>query len=76
MPVVNECLPGRAPLTVATAELGKVVSTEGKTQFLAEGLKVLSLLETLEELLLGQSSFDLTGGVAFHRVPPETEITL
>ena len=29
MPVVNECLPGRSPLTVATAELGKVVSTEG-----------------------------------------------
>jgi hypothetical protein len=72
--VVNERLPGRASLAVATAELGKVVSTERKAQFLAESLKVLSPGEALEELLLGLSSFDLTGGVALHGIPPEAEI--
>jgi len=77
--VINERLPdgvlslpkGRASLAIATAELGKVVSTEGKAQFLAKGLKVLSLVETLEKLFLGQSSLDLTGGIALHGIPPE-----
>jgi hypothetical protein len=72
--VVNERLPGRASLMVATAELRKVVSTEGKAQFLAKSLKVLPLVETLEELFLSQSSLDLPGGVALHGVPPEAEI--
>jgi len=74
VPVVNEYLPGGASLAIATAKLGKVVSTERKAQLLAEGLKVPSLVEALEELLLGQNSFDLTGGVALHGVPPEAEI--
>jgi hypothetical protein len=74
MPVVNERLPGRTSLAVATAKLGKIVSAERKAQFLAEVLKVLSPIKALEKLLLDQSSFDLTGGVALHEVPPEAEI--
>jgi len=68
--MVNERLPGRPSLAVATAKLGKVVSTEGKVQFLAEVLKVLSPVEALKKLLLGQSSLDLTGCVVLHGVPP------
>ncbi len=74
MAMINECLPGRAALTIATTELRKVVLAEGKTQFLAESLKVLPPVEALEELLLGQSSFDLTGSVVFHGISPEAEI--
>jgi hypothetical protein len=70
VPMVNEGLPGRASLTVATAEGGQVVSTEGQAQFLAESLKILSLVEVPEQLLLGQRSIDLTGGIALHGVPP------
>jgi len=80
--VINERLPGsvlslpkgRASLVVATAEIRKRPPAEGKAQFLAEGLKVLSLVEAQEELLLPQSSFDLTGGVSLHGIPPEAEI--
>jgi hypothetical protein len=72
--VINKRLPGRASLPIATAELGKVVSTEGKARFLAKGLKVLPLVETLEELFLGQSSLDLTDGIALHGIPPEAGI--
>jgi hypothetical protein len=68
--MVNERLPGRASLTITAAELGEVVPAEEKAQFLAEGCEVLSLVETLQELLLGQSSFDLTDGVVFHWLPP------
>jgi len=71
--VVNEGLPGRASLTVATAKLGEIVPAEGKAQFLAEDLKVFSLIEAQEESLLRQSSFDLPGRVALHGVPPEAE---
>jgi len=66
---------GRASLTVTAAELRKVVPAEGEVQFLAEALKVLSLVEALEQLLLGQGLLDLTSGVAFHGVPPCTKIT-
>jgi hypothetical protein len=68
--VVNEGLPRRATLLVALAEVRHRPPAEGKTQFLAQGLKFLTLVEAQEELLLGQSSFDLTGGIAFHGVPP------
>jgi len=70
MAVVNQGLPGRACLAVATPELGKVVPAERKAQFPTEGLKVFPLVKALEELFLGQSSLDLMGGVAFHRIPP------
>jgi hypothetical protein len=72
--VVNEGLPARASLAVAAAELRQVVPAEGKAQFLAEGVKVLPLVEAQEKLLLGQSSFDLTGGVALHGIPPVAEM--
>jgi hypothetical protein len=70
MAMVNERLPGRTSLTIATAQLRKVVPAEGKVQFLTEVLKVLSLVKALEKLLLGQSPLDLTGSVAFHGVSP------
>jgi len=72
--VVNERFPGGTSLAVATTKLGKIVSAQRKAQFLAEVLKALSSIKALEKLLLGQSSFDLTGGVALHKVPPEAEM--
>jgi hypothetical protein len=68
--MVNERLPGRASLAITAAELRAVVPAEGQAQFLAEGCPVLSLVEALQKLLLGQSSFDLTDGVVFHWFPP------
>jgi hypothetical protein len=68
--MVNERLPGRAPLAITAAELRAVVPAESQAQFLAEGGEVLSPVEALQELLLGQSSFDLTDSVVFHRLPP------
>jgi hypothetical protein len=68
--MVNDRLPGKASLAITAAELREVVPAEGKAQFLAEGFEALSLVEALQKLLLGQSSFDLTDGVVFHWLPP------
>jgi len=70
MPVVNERFPGGASLAMATPEVRKRPPAKGKAQLLTEVLEVLSLVEALENLLLGQSSLDLTGGVALHGIPP------
>jgi len=68
--MVNERFPGRTSPSVATAKVRKRPPTEGKTQFLAEVLEILSLVEALEKLFLGQCSSDLPGGVALHEIPP------
>lgn len=52
------------------AELGNVVPTEGKAQFLAQGLKVLSLVEALKKSLPSQGAIDLADSVSFHGIPP------
>jgi len=68
--VVNERFPARPSPPIATAELGQIVPAEEQAQLLTQGIEVLSLIQALQELLLGQSSFDLTRAVAFHSVPP------
>jgi hypothetical protein len=70
--VVDERFPGRAALAIVTAELGQIVPAEGQVQLLAQRVEVLSLIQSQQELLLGPGSFDLTGGVAFHRIPPRS----
>jgi len=76
MPVINERFPEGASLAIATAEVRKRPPAEGKAQLLAEVLELLSPVEAVEDLLLGQSSSNLTGSVALHEIPPETEIAL
>jgi hypothetical protein len=74
--MVNERLPRRTSLTIAMAQLRKVVPAEGEAQFLTEVLEVLPLVKALEKLLLGQSPLDLTDSVAFHGVSSLVKIAL
>jgi hypothetical protein len=68
--MVNQCFPGSSSLAIATAQFGHIVPAVGEAQFFTERVKVLSLIEALEKLLLSQRTFDLSRGVAFHKVPP------
>jgi hypothetical protein len=68
--MVDERLPGGTALAVATAEVGQRAALEGQAQSLAEPLKLLSLVQSLEKLLLGQGSIDLADGVSLHRISP------
>jgi hypothetical protein len=68
--MVNQCFPGSPSLAIATTQFRHIVPAVGEAQFFTESVKVLSSIETLEKLLLSQRTFDLSGGVAFHRIPP------
>jgi hypothetical protein len=68
--MVNECFPRSPSLVIATTQFWHIVPAVEEAQFFTESVKVLSLIETLEKLLLSQSTFDLSGGVAFHTIPP------
>ena len=68
--MVNQCFPRSPALAISTTQFRHIVPAVGEAQFFTERVKVLSLIETLEQLLLSQSTFDLSGGVAFHRIPP------
>jgi hypothetical protein len=68
--MVNQCFPGSSSLAIETAQFGHIVPAVGQAQFFTESIKVFSLFEALEKLLLGQGSFDLSGCVPFHRIPP------
>jgi len=70
--VVKERFPGGSSLAVAAAQERQGARLEAQTQFLAECLKVLAMVEALEELLLGQGSVDLTDGVSFHPNSPDS----
>jgi hypothetical protein len=68
--MVNECFPRSSSLAIATTQFRYIVPAVGEAQFFTESVEVLSLIETLEKFLLSQSTFDLSGSVAFHRIPP------
>jgi hypothetical protein len=68
--MVNERLPSGTSLAVATAEVGQRARLERETQFPAKLLKLLSLVETLEESFLSQGAIDLADGVSFHGNSP------
>jgi hypothetical protein len=70
--MVNQCFPGSSSLAIATAQFGHIVPAVGEAQFFTESIKVFSLIEALEKLLLGQGPFDLSGCVTFHAVPPRS----
>lgn len=52
MTMINQRFPARSSLPVAAAQFGHIVPTVRKLQFFTEHLKILSLLESLEKLLL------------------------
>jgi hypothetical protein len=51
--MVDERFPGSTSLTIALAQLGKVISTEKKAQVPAELFKVFSSLQAIEQSFLG-----------------------
>jgi hypothetical protein len=52
MTMIYQRFPARSSLTIVTAQFRHIVPTVRKLQFFTEHLKVLSLVESLEKLLL------------------------
>jgi hypothetical protein len=64
--MVDEGLPSRPALAVASAQLRQVIPAERQAQGLTKVLEPLAPVETLKQLLLGQGTIDLTHSVTVH----------